>query len=101
MTAQILKIKLNKKELKAVRDVRESNGYTHADMAKKLDVSRTHYSMFETGLVETLGYDEALKIYNIFGNHKDLDFLLCGQEPLRKDSEQILKDLKDLIKRHE
>ena len=27
-----------------IKDIRKKSGYTHADMAKKLGISRTHYS---------------------------------------------------------
>ena len=100
MTAQILKIKLNDKELEILKDKRNSKGYTQGDMAEALKMSRTNYNMFETGYVSVLNYDRAKRIYDLFDNDKDLDFLLCGQEPLTKDSEQILGELEELIKKH-
>lgn len=36
-----------------IRDLREDNGYTQADIAKVLNTTYQYYSTYETGLVDT------------------------------------------------
>lgn len=59
---------------RTLRNLRKKKGYTTADMAEKLEISKPFYSQIENQ-TRKLSYDMAIKIADVFHKKPDQIFL--------------------------